>query len=163
MDNLNAELLRSYGVYYTDALLKKLYDRPHPLVEVLTRKDGSWRYISNSDRVWTACHHLARSPTQRQIFLEFLARTAARVMTARKVTSQTGRDVIEAIRNDRVTSEIRVAAAALSPAATHAADSTTKAAAAASLADVAAQAAAYNNPHERRLQVIDLLELLTTP
>lgn len=49
---IDADWCIQQSACYTKAKLEALFDRPHTLLEVLTRDDGSWAHVSPGDRIW---------------------------------------------------------------------------------------------------------------
>ena len=55
---IDAALCREWRACYSNARLAELFDRPHTLLEVLTRRDGPWERVSGEHRVWVAMQSL---------------------------------------------------------------------------------------------------------
>ena len=79
---IDAAWNRKHNACYGDRQLEALYDRPHTILEVLTRRDGDWATVSDRDRVWVLTRVGVMSRDQTNEWLEMLVARSKKYVTA---------------------------------------------------------------------------------
>ena len=172
---IDAKWNRRHGACYTDARLAALYDRPMTPLEVMTRKDGGWIYVTDADRAWVGYQ---AGVMTRPHLRECLARMLERLKKSGLLADPRLLAVIPSLRSGRIKAKVIDDAWPAYTAARAAARSTAWAADAARCAALVvstdmlgwAASAAYDAASayisanggkvERKHQVTDIIEML---
>ena len=102
---ITAETVIGWKACYGSAKIKALYDRPHSVIDVLTRDDGLWLEVSVSDRFWTVLRTGVIDDCTLRLFAVWCAREALKLVPNPDPRSVESCNVAERYANGHATIE----------------------------------------------------------
>ena len=93
---IDAAWCKEHGAYPLDGRLNELFDHPHTLQEVLTRRDGLWAGVRYYDRIWALTRPRVLNDSQLR---EWLARLVERALARIPGADPSSVAVIAALRH----------------------------------------------------------------